>query len=252
MHENSGGREKNTALAYSAVRSYLPKGNTCYLHSSPLLLHLFSMDTQESNGRRLGTSTTVHTGSATTNVASRVGLAIAGEHLTEAIQDPRSLSLIARHLRGRTRDVILPPQLDFPTSTAGLQRDSATRARSLSEFAEYMTTIIKLCQLDLREEDLRSRVETVAVAQLVALQSSRTKLALADCLPEAPRRLAQQLRSADLFTDEDRRLIAISGEVLHAGAHANQHQPANEPSRSFSSHYRGRGRGRGNQRRGRP
>ena len=52
--------------------------------------------------------------------------------------------------------------------------------------------------------------------------------------------------------EHDRRLIAISGEVLQAGAHAKQHQPASNPSRSFSSHHRSRSRGRGNQRRGRP
>ena len=138
--------------------------------------------------RRLGTSV-VHPGTATTNVASRVGLTISGEHLTGAATDRRSLAIVSRHIQRKTPDDILLQQLEFPSSAAGLQRDSGARAGQLSDFAKYSQIIIKLCQLDLREEDLGSRIETVALAQLTELQDARTDLAFSDCLQSAQTRL---------------------------------------------------------------
>ena len=145
---------------------------------------------------------------------------ISGEHLTEAAADRRSLAIVSRHIQREIRDIILPQQLEFPSSEAGLQRDSAARARQLSDFAKYSETIIKLCQLNLRDEGLRSRIETVVLEQLTEQQDARTGLAFSDCLPAAQRRLVQHLRTSDLLTDEDRRLIAISVEVLHESAQA--------------------------------
>lgn len=176
---------------------------------------------------------------ATQNVATRVGVQIAGEHLIKAIAEPRILETVSRHIQRTTQDVVLPPELELPASTAGLQRDGASRARQLGEFAKYTTTIIKLCQLDISEEELRSKVETIAVSQLAALQAARTDIAFADCLPPAQRRLVQQLRSADLFTDEDRRLIGISGEVLYAGAQSQGTQHRGEPFHRGSHARRG-------------
>ena len=167
-------------------------------------------------------SKAIHTETATQDLASRLGIAIAGEHLVQAIDDKRTLDLLAKHIQRATKDIVLPTQLEIPTSTTGLQRDGAARARGLAGTASYTSTTIKLCQLDIQEEELRSRVETVAVAQLASLQSIRTDIAFSDCLPPAQRGLIQQLRSAELLTDEDRRLIGISGEVLYAGARGSQ------------------------------
>ena len=127
--------------------------------------------------------------STTQDVAARMGIEVAGHHLVDAVADPRALDVLARHIERSTQDVVLPPQLEFPSATSGLQREGAARARQLAEFAKHTVTIIKLCQVNIKEEDLRSRIETIAVKQLAALQSARTDIAFAYCLPDAQRRL---------------------------------------------------------------